>query len=1303
VREFTKRARRTFGNAITVAVVASFALVGPTAKAAPSDLSAATAPPSADNAPGSSPVQAEVKPADRDRLLGQGWRSSQNRAWSLIGSSAGLYVLTANESEGYRWRVRATLAETGFDADQWIGNGCVTGSGRYLVVVYAPRAFTNDPVAFDRAGFSAVVDLSSGKVRKLSTTATLAYSNPSCGTADTAVLTQFEHKSSIRTRLMSVDAATGNLGTPRIASAELMSAIPFKGSIFAARGNTLVEIESTGRLQTRATVVGSLSRLRPTAGGQIVATETTGETAQIRAFQPAASATSAVLASGPRVAVKTYQAPHGRVLLTGTTRAAKTLGADVKVLPWVGNEALVADGGGLAVLSVTRVSGDQVTIEAVTDQTKPVRFVLPPLSTASQLPDDPSPVLRRAAALPAADGDSPIDSAATCAVPRNDVRTQVYQPNPRQVEWAADQAVKNNLKTARPANWKQSGLPSYAPQLMPQFQLPALRGGGIIPPQILVGLLAQESNLWQASGHAVETWTGNPLIGNFYGRVHNGWIIDFSKADCGYGIGQITDGMRKGSAVWGGLNEQRAIALDYTVNIAAAAKILAEKWNQLYDAGLLINGGNSARPESWFGAVWAYNTGFYPKGQDVSGAWGLGWTNNPMSGLWDPARKPFLDYNHYADAAHPQDWPYQEKVMGWAAYPLTNPRLGASYRAAWWSDTPNGDLGTTKRTAVKPPLATFCDYPANGCRPPVPPSTSNCSRSDLKCWWHYPVAWKDCANGAGDPCGHYLDRFDTTYPEPQPDSAHTPPDPEQNRPACGLTGLPAAAEVIDDLPNGVASPRCAGAFTSAGSFSLRFGSEGSPPQYVSKIDFHQIGLGFMGHAWFTHSQSIKPEREVTGTWQLGRTMNGWARVLVHMPDVAGDTQQARYVIDLGNGVTKTRTLLQRTYANKWVSLGVFKFAGTPRVALSSKTFDGDGSENIAWDAIAIQSLPGKPSTIAVSLGDSYSSGEDASEIDGRDYYRETNNHGWNAATSEADPHRNACHRSPFAWSRLGVLAGSTIPMGQRADSWDPALDHQFLACSGARSKNLLPNVTVPAGQTPPKNAFGETGRGQYRELSQLDRGFLDENTSLVTLSIGGNDARFSAVVEKCIRLLTDVCQDATLPGDTEPLKIAEPKIIAGAVEDSVVTTLQEIRKRAPSAKVMLMGYPTLLERSGTCVPGIGTAEAPWLNSLGGVLADHLAEAVARVGGAAAGFYLSDPRDEFKPNGPDLIGYGVCGEPEKIRGIVTTLTEGDEPITSITWPGKDPSLGVSNQSFHPNKEGQVVYSQSFNETLRRMGL
>ena len=90
------------------------------------------------------------------------------------------------------------------------------------------------------------------------------------------------------------------------------------------------------------------------------------------------------------------------------------------------------------------------------------------------------------------------------------------------------------------------------------------------------------------------------------------------------------------------------------------------------------------------------------------------------------------------------------------------------------------------------------------------------------------------------------------------------------------------------------------------------------------------------------------------------------------------------------------------------------------------------------------------------------------------------------------------------------------------------MEHHLIACSGAQSEQLLPFHT--AGATKPANAWGQTGRGQYGELSQLDKGFLDADTTLVTFSIGGNDSRFADVIAECIIMAgLKLCQDAQLP------------------------------------------------------------------------------------------------------------------------------------------------------------------------------
>lgn len=117
----------------------------------------------------------------RGELLGADWQASGDRLWTTGGDANGFHVLVAEAKTGYTWRTAATLRKPGLEADAWVGNACVTGSGTKAVVVYAPRAFTNDEELFARGGFSAVVDLVSGEVTDLPVRTTLAYYNPGCG------------------------------------------------------------------------------------------------------------------------------------------------------------------------------------------------------------------------------------------------------------------------------------------------------------------------------------------------------------------------------------------------------------------------------------------------------------------------------------------------------------------------------------------------------------------------------------------------------------------------------------------------------------------------------------------------------------------------------------------------------------------------------------------------------------------------------------------------------------------------------------------------------------------------------------------------------------------------------------------------------------------------------------------------------------------------------------------------------------------------------------------------------------------
>lgn len=352
--------------------------------------------------------------------------------------------------------------------------------------------------------------------------------------------------------------------------------------------------------------------------------------------------------------------------------------------------------------------------------------------------------------------------------------------------------------------------------------------------------------------------------------------------------------------------------------------------------------------------------------------------------------------------------------------------------------------------------------------------------------------------------------------------------------------------------------------------------------------------------------------------------------------------------------------------------------GRAKVTLGNETTDGAGTEDIAWDAIAIEPLSAKPKDIVVSMGDSYSSGEGASQQSNpSDYYKETDVDGGDKSW------RDACHRSPYAWSRKATLADSANTIGSRADGFDDTLDYHLIACSGAQTKNIL-------GENGPGNAWGLKAEPEYSELPQLDEGYLDQNTTLVTLSIGGNDARFSDIVKLCIEnTAIGDCSTSSLSADKGvPLEQAEPAVIEQQVRPSITTVLQEIHKRAPSAKIVLMGYPILLEPALGCPPGISAASRDWMNKMSGVLNTQMQAAADDATSSGAGTQFADPRGDF-------AGKAICGDPESIHGVVVDKTPGDDP--DIT------NSPVSAQSFHPKVQGTTLYSDTLNRALRAIGM
>ncbi len=206
----------------------------------------------------------------------------------------------------------------------------------------------------------------------------------------------------------------------------------------------------------------------------------------------------------------------------------------------------------------------------------------------------------------------------------------------------------------------------------------------------------------------------------------------------------------------------------------------------------------------------------------------------------------------------------------------------------------------------------------------------------------------------------------------------------------------------------------------------------------------------------------------------------------------------------------------------------------------------------------------------------------------------------------------------------GVGAGSTSGSCSQSPNAYPALwatatapaSFTFAACSGAKTSDVIG--------------------------SQLSS--LRSSTTLVSITIGGNDVGFSSILETCILESTSSCQSAVS---------AAEQYANNTLPGQLDTMLADIRADAPNAKIIVLDYPVFYDLGVSICLGLSRADHQALdngiNDLDGVIA----AAASRDGDTFA-----DVRAQFS-------GHELC--------------DGAGWLNSVTLP-------VGN-SYHPTATGQ----------------
>lgn len=417
---------------------------------------------------------------------------------------------------------------------------------------------------------------------------------------------------------------------------------------------------------------------------------------------------------------------------------------------------------------------------------------------------------------------------------------------------------------------------------------------------------------------------------------------------------------------------------------------------------------------------------------------------------------------------------------------------------------------------------------------------------------------------------------------------------------------------------------------------------------VSALVLLPIGLGVLSE-WALGA--LRPEDRRTGprrgwlNWAQRRSLfaaGGFVLVAVSVTDLGyRDHWNPIPLIAAPVLLVLVAALVSNTHADIAVILCVIALVGIApvevNVALASSFLPAGGPTSADLKA---------QSSDLLALGDSYMSGEGAKTFI--------------KGTDEADG--DACRRSPTAYAVLGV--GPETPFAHVS----------FLACSGARTINVLPQPGPPH-QCPPHEPgpcpqSGESAT-QVDQVAALTSQLPHYKPKLVILSLGGNDAGFSQIGQACVA-----------PGDCsqqQDLFLGNLRL----VQSALLKTYQSVRNALPGIPVVVVPYPQPLYDTTSCgaialTGNERTFIRKFLISLDQVIRWDAAQAhfyyMSQMENALAGQHLQlcDPQNQG--------GYGVnFVSPESVGGLP------DQRFDPLNW---------LHDSFHPNERGHQAMLDAF---------
>lgn len=206
-----------------------------------------------------------------------------------------------------------------------------------------------------------------------------------------------------------------------------------------------------------------------------------------------------------------------------------------------------------------------------------------------------------------------------------------------------------------------------------------------------------------------------------------------------------------------------------------------------------------------------------------------------------------------------------------------------------------------------------------------------------------------------------------------------------------------------------------------------------------------------------------------------------------------------------------------------------------------------------------------------------------------------------------------------------------------------------VTCSGATTKSILEG-------------------GQFLQPAQIDA--VTTETELITITVGGNDIDYigNMMAMGCgdyapwYLRITSICRIRNVSEMVDSLS---------KVQKNLIAIVDEVRRRAPRAKVVLLSYPIVLPERGSCERlGIKEDQVSVMRDIGNRLSD-----VTRAAAEDSGALFLD---------------------------IMHLTHGHDVCASDPWiNGLHPARGLLGAPLHPTLPSMTASAQVLNALLDQL--